>query len=539
MQLAKIQARLGVLRGSYRHETLQAAFSTSAAAADGRQSAAIAQHATTHADTTKKKAVKLDLNPVRGTRDFFPEDHRLKDYLFGAWRSTAKAYGFEEYDAPVVESESLYVRKAGEDITQQLYNFTDKGGRRLALRPEMTPSLARMVLSKKNSLPLPLKWFSVPQCWRYERMTRGRRREHYQWNMDIWGVSTVHAEAELLAAAVHNMRVLGLGSADVGVKISSRKILTALMTKHGVPEAAWARVCVCLDKLDKKAPEAVIAEMTKAGCVVDDNGDGVGADRDSGRDSDDEDGGRTVAITTAQARSLVTEVQSVSDLDSFAVLLGEDCEGIQDIRKVFQLAEAYGYADWLVFDPCIVRGLAYYTGIVFEGFDRKGELRALFGGGRYDTLLQTMAGGGDDTGKGDGNSQKNGSLPAVGFGFGDAVIVEMLKSRVLLPDFAGNSVQVVVHARDGDMTAHLQAVKTANKLRLAGVTVDLILDQGKKLKWVMSHADKIAAQAVVLISGAGKVNVKNMATGHQEDYGADTAQSTVVSAVGVILSTDC
>lgn len=149
-----------------------------------------------------KKQPKLNTNPPKGTRDFYPEEMRMRNWLFDQWRDVAKSYGFSEYDAPVLESESLYTRKAGEDVTAQLYNFEDKGERRVALRPEMTPSLARMVMAKKGGLTLPLKWFSIPQCWRYERMTRGRRREHFQWNMDIWGVSGVQAEAELLSAMV-------------------------------------------------------------------------------------------------------------------------------------------------------------------------------------------------------------------------------------------------------------------------------------------------------------------------------------------------
>ena len=150
----------------------------------------------------KKNTPKLDTNPPKGTRDFYPEDMRLRNWLFDQWREVAKQYGFSEYDAPVLESESLYTRKAGEEVTQQLYNFEDKGERKVALRPEMTPSLARMVMAKKGGLPLPLKWFSIPQCWRYERMTRGRRREHFQWNMDIWGVAGEEADAELLSAMV-------------------------------------------------------------------------------------------------------------------------------------------------------------------------------------------------------------------------------------------------------------------------------------------------------------------------------------------------
>ena len=199
----------------------------------------------------------MDLNPPRGTRDFYPEDMALRTWLFGAWRRVAAQHGFEEYDAPVLESEELYIRKAGEDVTQQLYSMEDRSGRRLALRPEMTPSLARMVLGRRNALPLPLKWFSIPQCWRYERMTRGRRREHYQWNLDVWGVSGLEAEIELLSAAVSFMRSVGLTSDDVGIKISTRKVLSELLPTLGVAEAQFASTCVLVDKLDKLPKEEV------------------------------------------------------------------------------------------------------------------------------------------------------------------------------------------------------------------------------------------------------------------------------------------
>ena len=169
-----------------------------------------------------QKKIALDTNPPKGTRDFYPPDMRLRTWLFNQWRDVAALYGFSEYDAPVLESESLYTRKAGEEVTQQLYNFIDKGDRNVALRPEMTPSLARMVMAKKGGLSLPLKWFSIPQCWRYERMTRGRRREHYQWNMDIWGVDGIEAEAELLSAMVMFFKKVGLTSEDVGIKVNSR-----------------------------------------------------------------------------------------------------------------------------------------------------------------------------------------------------------------------------------------------------------------------------------------------------------------------------
>merc|ERR1712232_1266617 len=200
-----------------------------------------------------------------GTRDFYPEDMRLRTWLFDQWKSVAKTYGFSEYDAPVLESESLYTRKASEEVTQQLYNFVDKGDRAVALRPEMTPSLARMVMAKKGGLPLPLKWFSIPQCWRYERMTRGRRREHFQWNMDIWGVAGEEADAELLSAMVTFFESVGLTSDDVGIKVNSRLVISEVLTELGIPPEKFAATCVPVDKLEKVPVDAIQDELEELG----------------------------------------------------------------------------------------------------------------------------------------------------------------------------------------------------------------------------------------------------------------------------------
>merc|ERR1719171_2242255 len=303
----------------------------------------------------------------------------FRTWLFSAWRRVATLHGFEEYDAPVLETEDL-------------------SGRRLALRPEMTPSLARMVLGKRNALPLPIKWFSIPQCWRYERMTRGRRREHYQWNLDIWGVETVRAEVELLSAAVTFLRSVGLTAADVGVKISTRRVLSELLPSLGVPEAKFAATCVLVDKLDKLPEEQVRAALLEQGLEAD-------------------------------AASKLLSTLALSSLEELEAALGADSEAVRELREFFGLLDAYGLRDWAVLDLSVVRGLAYYTGIVFEGFDRSGELRAIFGGGRYDKLLSTF--GADD-------------LPAAGFGFGDAVIVELLKATGKLPASQRAAVDAVV-----------------------------------------------------------------------------------------------
>jgi histidyl-tRNA synthetase len=432
----------------------------------GRVSNAVTDTTT---QTTKPKE-KLETNPPKGTRDFYPEDMRLRSWLFDQWRDVARTFGFVEYDAPVLESQSLYTRKAGEDVTKQLYNFVDKGDRAVALRPEMTPSLARMVMAKKGGLPLPLKWFSIPQCWRYERMTRGRRREHFQWNMDIWGVAGEQAEAELLSAMVQFFEKVGITSEDVGIKVNSRLVIGEVLSELGIPADKFAATCVLIDKLDKVAIDAIQSDLEELGLD----------------------------------RSVVEKLLEVLTNKSVAGLkeaLGEDSEAVKQLEKFMSLCEAYGIQDWIIFDASVVRGLAYYTGIVFEAFDRKGELRAIAGGGRYDKLLETF--GGDPT-------------PAAGFGFGDAVIVELLKERNVLPSFERAEIDTVVFAMNEDLYAY--ALGAATALRKAGQSVDVVLEN-KKPKWVFKHADRLGARFCLVVGedefANGEVSVKDLAAGKQ------------------------
>ena len=429
--------------------------------------------------TTKdsnKKQEKLDTNPPKGTRDFYPEDMRMRNWLFDHFKQVAKLHGFVEYDSPVLESESLYTRKAGEEVTEQLYNFVDKGDRAVALRPEMTPSLARMVMAKKGGLTLPLKWFSIPQCWRYERTTRGRRREHFQWNMDIWGVPQETAEVELMRAMVTFFERVGLTSEDVGIKVNSRLVIGEVLTELGIPEDLFAATCVLIDKLEKVPIDAIQGELNELGLE------------------------RSVV-------EKLLEVLTNNSLDSLKSALGEDSQAVKQLEKFFELAEAYGITDWLILDASVVRGLAYYTGVVFEAFDRRGELRAIAGGGRYDKLLETF--GGDPT-------------PAVGFGFGDAVIVELLKDRGLLPSFDASGIDCVIFAMNDDL--YTSAISVANKLRGSGLSVDVILEN-KKAKWVFKHADRIGAQYCFIVGAEeianGEVSVKDLSEGKQESVKID------------------
>jgi len=427
--------------------------------------------------TTNASSSQLETNPVKGTRDFYPEEMKVRTWLFAHWRTVAQQYGFVEYDAPVLESEALYTRKAGEDVTQQLYSFEDKGQRRVALRPEMTPSLARMVMAKKGGLPLPLKWYSIPQCWRYERMTRGRRREHYQWNMDMWGIHSEVAEAELLSAMVTFFQAVGLSSKDVAIKINSRLVITELLTALGVPDSKFAATCVLVDKLEKVPLDALQQDMEDIG------------------------------LERSVVEQLTTLI-AVESIDDIRAVLGDESPAVQQITSLLQLCQSYGLDDWIVFDASIVRGLSYYTGVVFEAVDRTGTLRAIAGGGRYDQLLETF--GGDPT-------------PACGFGFGDAVILELLKDRNLLPTLDVSGIDTVVFAMSsGEDTAedyHAKAIQVASTLRTAGQNVELVLDKSKKMKWVFKHADRLHAKYCAIIGSEeftnGEVAMKNLNSGAQ------------------------
>ena len=408
---------------------------------------------------------------VRGTRDFYPEDMRIRNWLFDNFQSAARSHGFEEYDSPVLEHEELYTRKQGEEITQQLYNFEDKGGRKVALRPEMTPSLARMVMARAGALPTPIKWFSIPQCWRYERTQRGRGREHYQWNVDIWGSDAIQADAELLSVLVSFFEGVGLNADDLVIRISSRKVLEEVLGSLGISGDAFAATCIIVDKMDKLPAETVEQQLSEQGLNSD-------------------------AITAIQS------TLGLSDLDSLASALGEGSEAVAELATLFDLVDAYGISDWVAFDASVVRGLAYYTGPVFEAHDRAGKLRAICGGGRYDRLLSSL--GGND-------------MPATGFGFGDMVIMELLNEKGLVPDLPSGNQDIVI-AIDEDLRS--AAMSVATKLRASGRLVDLVLED-KRMKWAFRHAERTGAQRLVMVMpdewAAGNVRIKELESGEESD----------------------
>ncbi|KAL6205018.1 hypothetical protein ACLB2K_022283 [Fragaria x ananassa] len=428
-----------------KNKLLITGFNNAAAAAAGGRTGAVSPASVTEEDLQQR----IDVNPPKGTRDFPPEEMRLRSWLFSNFREVSRLFSFEEVDFPVLESEALFIRKAGEEIRDQLYCFEDRGNRRVALRPELTPSLARLVIQKGKSLSLPLKWFAVGQCWRYERMTRGRRREHYQWNMDIIGVPEVTAEAELISAIITFFKRLGITASDVGFKVSSRKLLQAVLSGYSIPEALFGKVCIIIDKIEKLPLAEIKKELESIGVLE-------------------------------EAIEQLLQVLSIKSLTELEEILGDSGEAVADLKQLFSLADKFGYSEWIQFDASIVRGLAYYTGIVFEGFDRGGKLRAICGGGRYDRLLSTF--GGDD-------------IPACGFGFGDAVIIELLKEKGLLPEL-GLQIENIVCALDTGLQGAAATVATI--LREKGQSVDLVLES-KPLKWVFKRASRINANRLILV----------------------------------------
>jgi len=418
----------------------------------------------------------MTLQAPRGTRDFYPDELRLRAWLFAHFREVARRFAFEEVDAPIVEHAELFTRKAGEEIVEQLYHFT-MHDRHLALRPEMTPSIARMVMARAGSLRLPLRWFTITQNWRYERMTRGRRREHYQWNMDVWGEPGVGAEAELLAALFALLARIGLGAGEVRVAVNSRALLEETL-RAGVLRArpaAFEPLCVTVDKLAKIGSDAVVDLLS--------------------------DPAGPVGLAHAEARDVVG-LLSLASLEDAAAAAPAGSKAVAELRRLFELLGAYGVADRVDFDASVVRGLAYYTGIVFEAFDAGRKLRAVCGGGRYDRLLEALGGP---------------SVPAVGFGFGDVVVAELLADLGRLPALPRGVDDLVCALGEPQRPA---AIRLAERLRGAGRAVLLLLGESRP-KRALEEADRAGAARALFLGPAeaerGVARVRELATGQERE----------------------
>lgn len=413
----------------------------------------------------------MELSSLPGFRDFYPEEMALRRHIEAVWRRVAERYGFVEYDGPPLEPLDLYLRKSGEELVGQLYRFTDQGGREVALRPEMTPTFARMVGARAAGLPKPIRWYAIPQLFRYERPQKGRLREHFQLNLDIVGEAGELADAEVIAAGLDILREFGLGADDVVARVSDRRLIGGVLAELGVPAEGLGAAFAAIDKLDRESEDRVVERLSAAGAAV-----------NAAR--------RLLSLRSATLAELVSEFGASDEVR----------EGAGRLGRVFGHLEATGLGAFLAFDPGLVRGLAYYTSTVFELWDRKGELRAICGGGRYDRLLATV--GGPD-------------LPALGFGMGDVVLGELLRARGLLPGAAAAVDDYVVCVTPEQRPL---ALGLAHALRAAGRRVAYDLSErsvGRQFK----AANQAGARRTIVLGpqeeAAGEAVVRSMESGDE------------------------
>jgi histidyl-tRNA synthetase len=397
-----------------------------------------------------------------GFRDFYPEPLPHNDvwsadarqYIFDKWRTIAKRYGFREYDGPPLEPLELFTTKSGEEIVGQLFDFVDKGKRHIALRPEMTPTLARMVAAHERNYKKPIKWFAIPQLFRYEKQQKGRLREHFQFNADLIGETDSAADAELIALLIDTLRAFGLTAEDFVIRLSSRnawqEFYEAQSLKSQVQSDASAQYefFQIIDKLERTAPEESEKKLSALGFTL----AGINAFIESGKPT--------------------AELQSI--LDNLAA------RGLKDFVKI---------------DYQVIRGLAYYTGVVFEAFDRKGEFRAIAGGGRYNNLVKLISGGKVD-------------LPALGFGMGDVVLAELLKARGLLPKFDS---QMDVFVLIEDEALRPISLKLVHDLRAAGYAVEYPITPAKADKQ-FKRAQELKVAYTARLENDAYVRIRNFKT---------------------------
>ena len=410
------------------------------------------------------------MQPLPGFRDFLPNDCAIRNYIFDRWREVARRYGFVEWDGPVLEPTALYTKKSGPEIVAQLFNFTDKGDREVAMRPELTPTLARVVAAHDREFKKPLKWFSIPQCFRYEKQQRGRLREHFQFNADIIGEESLDADVESIALCVDLLRAFGFAASDFVVRVSDREFWIDFLRTRNVPEEKWQEILQIIDKSEREPREKTAAKLGPLAEPV------------------------------------------------FRILDGEGSS--EKLNRLVSALKARGLADFVEIDLGIVRGLAYYSGVVFEAFDRGGKLRALAGGGRYDNLIHQLSDGAV-------------SLPAIGFAMGDVVLGELIgeipaaeeKRQSAIAAKQNLEIYIVIAKEDrrADALAQIQA------LRDQGYRVDYPLTAAKVGKQFQT-AEQLGARVAVLFGDEWpQVKLKDMSSGEQQLVSKDDFMSHVES----------
>jgi histidyl-tRNA synthetase len=413
------------------------------------------------------------MQPLPGFRDFLPQDWARQNYIFGKWWEVARRYGFVQWEGPELEPTELYTKKSGPEIVGQLFNFTDKGEREVALRPELTPSLARVIAAHDREFKKPLKWFSIPHCFRYEKQQRGRLREHYQFNADIIGEASLDADIELIALGIDLLRSFGFDANDVVVRISDREFWIDFLRQQDVPEEKWPDTLQIIDKSERESREKTAAKLG-----------------------------------------------ALSD-PIFKVLDGNG--GSEKLDRVVEGLRARGLADFVKIDLGIVRGLAYYTGIVFEAFDRAGKLRALLGGGRYDNLIQHLS---------DGAANH----PAIGFAMGDVVLAELIDeipaAKAQLEKAAASQSELDIYVVIAKPERRADALTQVQSLRERGYRVDHPLSPAKVGKQFQT-AEQLGARVAILFGDEWpQIKLKDLRTGEQ----SLVAREELAAKVAALLS---
>ncbi len=419
--------------------------------------------------------MKKVIQPVKGTRDFYPEQMAIRSWLYRTMREVAESFGYQEYEAPMIESLGLYASRSGDELVkEQAFAFTDRGGSEITLRPELTLSLARMVAQKQNELNFPVRWWSFGPFWRYERPQKGRTREFFQWNVDMLGVNSPEADAETAAVLATFFQRVGLSPQQVLIKVNNRRLMDDRFNALDIPTEQRAGVSSWIDRREKMTPEA----WTEYGVEI--------------------------GFTPEQ----ITKIKEM--------LADEDLwKQSAELTRFFAIIEALGLTEYFVFDSSIVRGLLYYTGTVFEAWEVGGEIkRSILGGGRYDNLTRDV--GGDP-------------IPGVGFAMGDVVISLILEKYGRLPkDLNINPAPVLVTVFDQEHL--LESFKLANELRRAGLDV-ICYPEAAKLPKQFKYADRIGAK-VTLVIGPDEVEkrqvaVKDLVRGEQVVVARDALVDTV------------
>lgn len=428
--------------------------------------------------------MKLSTQPYKGARDFYPEDKRLQNYIFSTWRRIVESYGYEEYDAPILELTEIYAAKSGEEIVdQQTYRFEDRGGRDVAIRPEMTPTVSRMIAGRRQEIAYPARWYSIPNLWRYERPQRGRLREHWQLNVDIFGVSTVDAELELIMVANDIMKAFGAKTDMYTIKINSRKLTALIMAEYLELDSAQSHLMVkLLDRKDKIPTDTFDAEASSIF------------------------GGSHVDAGLAKLKMLIG-AKSMAELPQEIL----DNDHVRQIQILFTHLKENGIAN-AVFDVALMRGFDYYTDIVFEVYDSNPENnRSMFGGGRYDGLVGMF---GVDP------------IATAGFGMGDVTMQSFLEVHGLVPDLKSTTDVYLIPV--GDTLRQVQGM--AKIMREEGVNVAVEVND-RKLDKQIKTADKSSIRYVMFVGedelGKEQFKLKDLDSGDETDVSLERAISLV------------